>query len=124
MSAIADSSTEAVVTSPVRSLTGKLGTTSIVFMVVAAAAPLTVLGGAAPLGMLLGNGVGFPALFAISGVILLLFAVGLTAMTRVVPRPGAFFFVLVSPLKSHGPGAAGTMQPPLHESRGPTSNGL
>ena len=57
-------------------------------MVVAAAAPLTVLGGAAPLGMLLGNGVGFPALFAISGVILLLFAVGLTAMTRVVPRPG------------------------------------
>ena len=91
MSAIADSSTEAVVTSPVRSLTGKLGTTSIVFMVVAAAAPLTVLGGAAPLGMLLGNGVGFPALFAISGVILLLFAVGLTAMTRVVPRPGAFF---------------------------------
>ena len=91
MSAIADSSTEAQVMSPVRSLTGKLGTTSIVFMVVAAAAPLTVIGGAAPLGMLLGNGVGFPALYAISGVILLLFAVGLAAMTRVVPRPGAFF---------------------------------
>jgi len=91
MSAIADSSTEAQVISPVRSLTGKLGTTSIVFMVVAAAAPLTVIGGAAPLGMLLGNGVGFPALYAISGVILLLFAVGLAAMTRVVPRPGAFF---------------------------------
>ncbi|WP_255424320.1 APC family permease [Pengzhenrongella frigida] len=80
-----------MVTSPVGSLTGKLGTTSIVFMVVAAAAPLTVIGGAAPLGMLLGNGVGFPALYAISGVILLLFAVGLAAMTRVVPRPGAFF---------------------------------
>ncbi|MGV8966544.1 MAG: APC family permease [Cellulomonas sp.] len=83
--------TRTQVTSPVGALTGKLGTTSIVFMVVAAAAPLTVVGGAAPLGMLLGNGVGFPSLYAISGVILLLFSVGLAAMTRVVPRPGAFF---------------------------------
>lgn len=84
-------STEEVGTSSVRSLTGKLGPTAIVLMVVAAASPLTVVGGAAPIGMLLGNGVGFPAMYAISGVILLLFAVGLSAMTRVVPRPGAFF---------------------------------
>jgi amino acid transporter len=95
MSAIIDSSragsTPEAVTSRLGPLTGKLGTTSIVFMVVAAAAPLTVVGGAAPLGILLGNGVGFPSLYAISGAILLLFAVGLTAMTRVVPRPGAFF---------------------------------
>ncbi|GAB2461850.1 APC family permease [Xylanimonas ulmi] len=74
-----------------RALTGRLGPVAIVFMVVAAAAPLTVVGGAAPLGILLGNGVGFPALYALSGVILLLFSVGLAAMTRVVPRPGAFF---------------------------------
>ena len=74
-----------------RKLTGSLGATAIVFMVVAAASPLTVVGGAAPLGILLGNGAGFPALYAISAVILLLFAVGLSAMTRVVPRPGAFF---------------------------------
>ncbi|QAY63738.1 APC family permease [Xylanimonas allomyrinae] len=76
---------------PPRALTGRLGPVAIVFMVVAAAAPLTVVGGAAPLGILLGNGVGFPALYAVSGVILLLFSVGLAAMTRVVPRPGAFF---------------------------------
>ncbi|ACZ32069.1 amino acid permease-associated region [Xylanimonas cellulosilytica DSM 15894] len=74
-----------------RALTGKLGPVAIVFMVVAAAAPLTVVGGAAPLGILLGNGVGFPALYALSGVILLCFSVGLAAMTREVPRPGAFF---------------------------------
>ncbi|WP_159502484.1 APC family permease [Microbacterium sp. 18062] len=74
-----------------RTLTGSLGVTAIVFMVVAAASPLTVVGGAAPLGILLGNGVGFPSLYAISAVILLLFAVGLAAMTRHVPKPGAFF---------------------------------
>ncbi|WP_336631087.1 MULTISPECIES: APC family permease [unclassified Microbacterium] len=74
-----------------RTLTGSLGATAIVFMVVAAASPLTVIGGAAPLGILLGNGVGFPALYAVSAVILLLFAVGLSAMSRHIPRPGAFF---------------------------------
>lgn len=74
-----------------RSLSGQLGVGSIVFMVVAAAAPLTVIGGAAPLGIALGNGVGFPSLYAISGVVLLLFSVGLAAMARSVPRPGAFF---------------------------------
>lgn len=76
---------------PSRTLRGSLGVTAIVFMVVAAASPLTVVGGAAPLGILIGNGVGYPALYAVSAVILLLFAVGLAAMTRHVPRPGAFF---------------------------------
>lgn len=74
-----------------RTLHGSLGVTAIVFMVVAAASPLTVIGGAAPLGILLGNGVGFPSLYAISAVILLLFSVGLATMARHVPRPGAFF---------------------------------
>ncbi|GAA4375989.1 APC family permease [Agromyces bauzanensis] len=74
-----------------RTLTGSLGVTAIVFMVVAAASPLTVVGGAAPLGILLGNGVGFPAMYAISAVVLLLFSVGLATMAKHVPRPGAFF---------------------------------
>ncbi|ANP72408.1 APC family permease [Cryobacterium arcticum] len=78
-------------TIPPRALTGSLGVTAIVLMVVAAAAPLTVIGGAAPLGILLGNGVGFPAMFAIAAIVLLFFAVGLAAMTRHVPKPGAFF---------------------------------
>lgn len=76
---------------PERSLTGSLGVTSIVLMVVAAAAPLTVIGGSAPLGILLGNGVGFPSMFAIAAIVLLFFSVGLAAMTRHVPKPGAFF---------------------------------
>ncbi|MFZ4896270.1 APC family permease [Plantibacter sp. Mn2098] len=81
----------AVAGTPTKTLTGSLGVTAIVFMVVAAAAPLTVVGGAAPLGILLGNGVGFPSMYVVSAVILLLFAVGLAAMTRHVPKPGAFF---------------------------------
>lgn len=74
-----------------RSLQGSLGVTAIVFMVVAAASPLTVVGGAAPLGILLGNGVGFPSLYAISGIVLLLFSVGVAAISRHVAKPGAFF---------------------------------
>lgn len=74
-----------------RSLSGSLGVGAIVFMVVAAAAPLTVIGGAAPLGILLGNGAGFPSMFVVSAAVLLLFSVGLAAMARSVPRPGAFF---------------------------------
>lgn len=72
-------------------LTGSLGAGAIVFMVVAAAAPLTVIGGATPLGFLLGNGAGFPSLYLVSALILVLFSVGLSAMTRQVPRPGAFY---------------------------------
>ncbi|THE16435.1 APC family permease [Kocuria rosea] len=76
---------------PARRLDGSLGVGSIVFMVVAAAAPLTVIGGAAPLGMLMGNGAGYPSMYAISAAILLLFSVGLNAMSRTVAKPGAFF---------------------------------
>ena len=76
---------------PAPKLSGSLGVTAIVFMVVAAASPLTVVGGAAPLGFLLGNGVGFPTLFATSAVILVLFSVGLSAMAKHVAKPGAFF---------------------------------
>lgn len=72
-------------------LRGSLGTGAIVFMVVAAAAPLTVIGGATPLGFLLGNGAGFPSLYLVSALVLVLFSVGLSAMTRQVPKPGAFY---------------------------------
>ncbi|WP_353814829.1 APC family permease [Agromyces sp. SYSU T00266] len=74
-----------------RTLSGSLGVTAIVFMVVAAASPLTVVGGSVPLGIAFGNGVGFPSLFVFAGVVMLLFSVGFVAMTRHVPKPGAFF---------------------------------
>ncbi|WP_241701478.1 APC family permease [Leifsonia shinshuensis] len=41
--------------------------------------------------VLLGNGAGVPTMFAIGAIILLFFAVGLSAMSRFIPRPGAFF---------------------------------
>ncbi|MDT5336280.1 MAG: hypothetical protein QOD90_1785 [Mycobacterium sp.] len=74
-----------------RKLHGNLGVASIVFMVVAAAAPLGVIGGVVPLGIAGGNGAGFPATFIVATVILLLFAVGFTAMTPHVAEAGAFF---------------------------------
>ncbi|WP_310961257.1 APC family permease [Nocardioides terrisoli] len=74
-----------------RKLHGSLGVPAIVFMVVAAAAPLTVIAGVVPIGFAFGNGAGFPAMFALVGVLLLLFSVGFTTMTRHVPKPGAFF---------------------------------
>lgn len=60
-------------------------------MVVAAAAPLGVIGGPVPLGIAGGNGIGFPATFIVATVILLLFAVGFTALTPHVRDAGAFF---------------------------------
>src|ERR1044072_8980258 len=76
---------------PTRQLRGNLGGASIVFLVVAAATPLGVIGGVVPLGLAAGNGAGFPATFIISTIILLLFAVGFTAMTPFVEEAGAFF---------------------------------
>lgn len=74
-----------------RQLRGNLGVSSIVFMVVAAAAPLGVIGGVVPLGIASGNGTGFPATFIAATLVLLLFAVGFTAMTPYVEEAGAFF---------------------------------
>jgi amino acid transporter len=76
---------------PSRQLRGNLGVAAIVFMVVAAAAPLGVIGGVVPLGIAAGNGAGFPATFIASTLVLLLFAVGFTAMTPYVDEAGAFF---------------------------------
>ncbi|WP_223693701.1 APC family permease [Leifsonia poae] len=76
---------------PKKSLRGNLGVASIVFMVVAAASPLGVIGGPVPLGIAIGNGSGFPATFIVATVVLLLFAIGFTTMTPFVPSAGAFY---------------------------------
>ena len=78
-------------TTTARRLTGHLGSVGIVFMVVAAAAPLTVIGGNMPLAMGLGNGAGAPVGFAIAALVLLVFSVGFVTMTPHVPEAGAFF---------------------------------
>lgn len=88
-------------------LTGSLGVGSIVFMVVAAAAPLTVIAGTVPLGIAIGNGAAFPATFALCAVVLALFAVGFCAMSRHVPNAGAFYSYIERGLgRTPGMGAA------------------
>jgi amino acid transporter len=72
-------------------LRGNLGVKAIVFMVVAAAAPLTTVGGGFPVQFIVGNGPGMPAMYLIALIVLLFFAVGLSAMARYLSRPGAFF---------------------------------
>lgn len=72
-------------------LTGNLGVTSIVLMVVAAAAPLTVVSSNVPLAIALGNGNGAPYAFIIAAIVLLLFSVGFVAMSPRVKDSGAFF---------------------------------
>ena len=80
---------------PERAVTGKLrgslGVASIVFIVVAAASPLGVIGGPVPLGIAFGNGAGFPTTFLVVTAILLFFAVGFTAATPYVRSAGAFY---------------------------------
>lgn len=88
-------------------LTGSLGPGAIVFMVVAAAAPLTVMAGSVPIGIALGTGAAFPAMFAVAAVILLFFAVGFTAMAPYVPSAGAFYsYVTLGLGRATGLGAA------------------
>ena len=68
-----------------------LGVPSIVLMVIAGAAPLTVVAGIVPLILLLGNGIGAPSDYIIAGAILVLFSVGFTTMSLQVKNAGAFY---------------------------------
>ncbi|GAA1077357.1 APC family permease [Nocardiopsis composta] len=67
-----------------------IGTGDLVFFVVAAAAPLTVMAGVAPLALAIG-GAAAPAGYLLSGALMLLFAFGFTAMSRYVRNAGAFY---------------------------------
>ena len=90
-----------------RGLRGSLGVASIVFIVVAAASPLGVIGGPVPLGIAFGNGAGFPFTFVIATVVLLFFAVGFTSATPFVKSAGAFYAYVDKGLgRSAGIGAA------------------
>lgn len=68
-----------------------LTTPRIVFIVVAAAAPIAAMIGLAPLQYALGNGAGTPSAYLIAGAILLCFAVGYAAMSRQITNTGGFY---------------------------------
>lgn len=88
-------------------LTGRLSTTAVVFMVVAAAAPLSVVASTVPLGIAAGNGAAYPATYVVCLVPLLLFAVGLTSMARHVPRAGGFYTFIAHGMGRHSGVGAG-----------------
>ncbi|WP_114856246.1 APC family permease [Brachybacterium sp. YJGR34] len=72
-------------------LTRNLGVAGIVLMVVAAAAPITVVVANVPLIVLESGSIGAPLMILAATVILLLFSVGYTWMTPHIPDAGAFF---------------------------------
>jgi amino acid transporter len=72
---------------PTRSLT----TSYIVFMIVAAAAPLSAMVGTVPLAFAIGTAEGVPAAFAFAGVTLLCFSVGYAISARRTGGSGGFY---------------------------------
>jgi len=68
-----------------------LTATKIVFIVIAAAAPLASIVGTVPLMFARANGPGVPGAFLLAGVTLLLFSLGYAAMARHVVNTGAFY---------------------------------
>lgn len=76
---------------------GSISGRHLVVFVIAAAAPLTILVGFAPLGLLY-TGVGLPVGYVIAGAAYLTFAVGFTAMTRHIGGVGAFYAYIAAGL--------------------------
>ncbi|RKQ85327.1 amino acid/polyamine/organocation transporter (APC superfamily) [Mycolicibacterium mucogenicum 261Sha1.1M5] len=70
--------------------TGRLGTWDIVFFVISAAAPLTVIVSGAVTSFRMG-GIGAPGAVLFAGAVLICFALGFTAMSRSVRNAGAFY---------------------------------
>ncbi len=72
-------------------LVGRLGVAAIIFMIMAAAAPLTTVSATVPVALLAGNGSAYPIMYVVGGIILAFFAVGFNAMTPYVKKAGAFY---------------------------------
>lgn len=72
-------------------LKGNLGPLGIALMVIATAAPLTVMVGVSPLVIGLGNGAAAPTDALIVTVVMLLFSVGFVTMSKYVENAGAFY---------------------------------
>jgi amino acid transporter len=75
-------------------LRGRLTTSKIVLLVVAAAAPLAAVVGTVPLSFALGNGIGVPGMFLLAGAVLLCFSAGYAAMSRRIVNAGGFYTYL------------------------------
>jgi amino acid transporter len=85
-----------------------IGLWSIVFFVVSAASPLAAMLGTVPIVLKTGNGIGAPAAWALTGVVLMLFSVGYAAMSRHITNAGAFYAYIANGL-GRPMGIAGAM---------------
>lgn len=85
---------------------GVLSAPFITLLVISAASPLSVVAGGFPLGILLGNGAGTPALVIAALVLLLMFAAGYTAMATCVTSAGGFYAMVARGLGGAAGGAA------------------
>ncbi len=68
-----------------------VGLLGVVFMAVATAAPITAMTGNVPFMVSSGSGIGTPAAFLIAMVVLAIFSVGFTAMSKHITATGAFY---------------------------------
>lgn len=85
----------------------RLGVPALVFMIIAASAPLTVVAGGVTSNFAVTGVLGIPVSFIVLGIILLVFAVGYTAMSQHVQNAGAFYAYVSRGLgKPAGIGAA------------------
>ncbi len=87
---------------------GRMGPFELAFFVVAAAGPLLVVAGFAPLAFMIG-GIGAPGAQLIAGIVLLLFAVGLTRMALRIKNAGAFYSYIGQGLGRPAGGGAATL---------------
>jgi len=88
---------------------GALGVGFIIFFVVSAASPLSVIAGGFPIGIMLGNGAGTPALLLLALAVLLAFSVGYTTLSRHVTNAGGFYAFTSLGLGGLAGGAAGVL---------------
>ncbi|WP_396910563.1 APC family permease [Mycolicibacterium sp.] len=82
-----------------RKLQGRIGVVELMLTVLAFSAPLTVVAAFAV--FVLSYNRSAPIAFAVAIVLLLLFAVGYTTMTRYLPNPGAFYAYITAGLGRH-----------------------
>jgi len=78
-----------------------LSSRRVVFLVVAAAAPMAAMVGNLPLALYLGDGAGTPGAFLLATLVLLCFAVGYAAMGQRVVNTGAFYTYVARGWASH-----------------------
>src|SRR5690606_26834243 len=86
----------------------RMGPFELALFVVAAAGPLLVVAGFAPLAFMIG-GIGAPGAQLIAGIVLLLFAVGLTRMALRIKNAGAFYSYIGQGLGRPAGGGAATL---------------